>query len=148
VIVMGHRILIVEDEMIIASELEAILEDLGFEPIGIAADSRSALRLAEERPDLALVDVNLRDGATGGEIGRTLSTEFNVPVLFVTANPRMLGRGVPGTIGVINKPYDERVIGEAVRYALATRSGVPTAPPPPFLKLFSPARPFEQADRR
>lgn len=144
---MRPKILIVEDEMIIASELEAILEDLGFDPVGIAADRRSAMRLAESRPDLALVDLNLRDGPTGADIGQALSGEYGIPVLFVTANPRMLGNGVPGTIGVVSKPYDERVIGDAVRYALDARTGRASSRVPAFLKLFAETQSYGQAGR-
>lgn len=116
-----RRVLIVEDEILVALELEAVLEDLGHEPIGIAADSLAALRLAEEEPDLALVDLNLRDGPTGAEIGARLARDHGVTVLFMTANPRMLGNGVAGTLGVLSKPYDEATVKAAVDYVIATR---------------------------
>ena len=135
---MKPKILIVEDEILIASELEAILEDLGYEPIGIATDTRSALKLAERAPDLALVDLNLRDGPTGPRIGELFSSRFRIPVLFVTANPRLLGNGIAGTIGVLTKPYDARIIKDAVSYALSVYEDH-TRPAPRFLKLFDQA---------
>lgn len=97
---MPARILIVEDEALVAMELEAILRDLDHEPVGIVADLAAARDYFDEPVDLALVDLNLRDGLTGPEIGRTLSSK-GVAVLFITANPRLLGGGVAGTIGVI-----------------------------------------------
>jgi DNA-binding response OmpR family regulator len=132
--VMAARILIVEDEMLVALELENVLEDLGHEPIGIVPDLQAAELYFDEALDLALVDLNLRDGLTGPEIGKRLG-ERGITVLFVTANPALLGRGVAGTIGVITKPTDERTVKAAVDYALGVRQGRSVSPPP-ALKLF------------
>ena len=144
---MKPRILIVEDEILIACELEAILEDLGCEPIGIATDTRSALNLAERQPDLALVDLNLRDGPTGPRIGELFASRFNIPVLFVTANPRLLGKGVAGTIGVLTKPYDASIIKDAVTYALSVQVDE-SLTPPNFIMVFTRSKDaHEQADR-
>jgi DNA-binding response OmpR family regulator len=131
---MTARILIVEDEMLVALELENVLEDLGHEPIGIVPDLQAAELYFDEALDLALVDLNLRDGLTGPEIGKRLG-ERGITVLFVTANPALLGRGVAGTIGVITKPPDERTVKAAVDYALGVRQGRSVSPPP-ALKLF------------
>lgn len=123
------RILIVEDEMLVAAELEAILEDLGHIPVGIAPDLDSALSLASRDIDLALVDLNLRDGLTGPEIGRRLCDECDISVLFITANPSILGNGIAGTVGVLTKPSNELSVAAAVEYALRVRDGRPAAPP-------------------
>jgi DNA-binding response OmpR family regulator len=132
---MSARILIVEDEVLIALEIEAIVEDLGYEPVGIAPDAAEALRLAANGVDIALVDLHLRDGLTGPQIGKLLSEQHGASVVFVTANPRVLGDGVPGTIGVVEKPTDERAIGAAIDYAVSLRHGR-DMPPPPILKTF------------
>lgn len=132
---MTARILIVEDEMLVAMELESILEDLGHEPVGIAPDLTAAERLAQTELDLALVDLNLRDGLTGPEIGKRLSAR-GVSVLFITANPRVLEDGVAGTIGVLTKPTDEATVRAAVDYALKVRSGAQDVDPPAALQLF------------
>lgn len=131
---MHTRILIVEDEMLVAMELQSILEDLGYEVAGIAPDLQSARLHFDEDLHLALVDLNLRDGLTGPEIGRNLSSH-GVTVLFVTANPRLLGEGIAGAIGVITKPADEDMVRSAVSYALAVRKGK-RAQPPADLRLF------------
>ncbi|WP_309601417.1 response regulator [Sphingomonas sp.] len=131
---MTHKILIVEDEMLVALELESILSDSGFEPVGIAPDLSTAEEYFGETIDLALVDLNLRDGLTGPQIGKLLS-EKGVTVLFLTANPRMLGDGISGTIGVLTKPTDSETVKSAVDYALRIRSGEAVAPPA-ALKLF------------
>ncbi|CAN5189484.1 response regulator [soil metagenome] len=133
---MPARILIVEDEMLVAMELEAILEDLGYVSVGIAPDMPTALELATLKPDLALVDLNLRDGLTGPEIGRCLSGEHHASVLFITANPRVLGDGIAGTIGVLTKPTDPEEVTAAVEYALRRKQGDVAAVPPASLHLF------------
>lgn len=132
---MNARILIVEDEMLVAMELEAILEDLGHEPIGIAPDLDSAERYVGDEIDLALVDLNLRDGLTGPEIGKRFGAK-GVTVLFVTANPRLLGDGIAGAIGVLTKPTDEATVKAAVEYALGVRHGR-SVPAPRSLRLFA-----------
>ena len=125
---MTKRILIVEDEMLVAMELEYILEDLGHECVGIAPDVETATEHFEAPLDLALVDLNLRDGLTGPQIAEALS-QRGVPVIFITANPRQLGNGISGTIGVITKPTDEKIVRAAVNYALGRRSGADVSPP-------------------
>jgi len=132
---MGARILIVEDEILVAMELEHILRESGHEVAGIAADSRAAGRLADRDIDLALVDLNLRDGVTGPKVGETLAREHGVSVVFLTATPGLLGNGVEGTFGVLSKPYDETAVRRAVDYALMRRTGA-TPPPPPGLRAF------------
>jgi DNA-binding response OmpR family regulator len=131
---MTARILIVEDEMLVAMEMEAILQDIGHQPLGIAPDLSSAEEYFDVPIDLALVDLNLRDGLTGPEIGRMLGSR-GVTVLFVTANPRLLGDGIAGTVGVITKPTDQATLEAAVDYALGVRAGRAVTPPP-RLNLF------------
>ncbi|MFN3673349.1 MAG: response regulator [Bosea sp. (in: a-proteobacteria)] len=125
---MSPRILIVEDEALVALEMEAIIEDLGLSPIGIAPDKRTALDLARSKPDIALVDLHLRDGLTGPDIGRELA-EQGVSVVFVTANPRLVAQGVPGAYGVIEKPTEETLIADAIAYAMRRRTGLQATPP-------------------
>lgn len=129
------KILIVEDEFVVAMNLEAILEDRGHQSVGIAPDLDTALQLVDQQPDLALVDINLRDGETGPIIAQRLR-DRGVAVLFVTANPRMLDK-IPGTraIGVLTKPCDEDLILAAVDYAMSARQGIPLPSPPAGLTL-------------
>jgi DNA-binding response OmpR family regulator len=131
---MSARILIVEDEMLVALELENVLEDLGYEAVGIVPDLEAAELYFDEAIDLALVDLNLRDGLTGPQIGERLGAK-GVTVVFITANPSLLGRGVAGAIGVITKPTDEATVKASVDYALGVRQGRPVTPPP-ALQLF------------
>jgi two-component system, response regulator PdtaR len=134
---MRPRILIIEDEAIVAMELRFVLEDLGYEVVDTVADARSARNVVlEVSVDLALVDIHLSDGPTGVELGRELANDQNVTVLYMTANPGMVRNGVAGTIGVLTKPTDERAVQTAVEYALRRRQGEMAAPAPAELRLF------------
>lgn len=132
---MNCKVMVVEDEIFVATEIESILEELGHHPIGIAMDSASALDMAHNA-EVALVDLNLRDGPTGPSLGRILAEKFGVTVLFLTANPSQLGEGIPGTIGVLPKPVMDEELREAVGYAIARRRRLHAAPPA-RLKLFA-----------
>ena len=135
---MTPRILIIEDEAIVAMELRFVLEDLGYEVVDAVADARSARNVVRETPvDLALVDIHLSDGPTGVELGRELANDQNVTVLYMTANPGMVRDGVAGTIGVLTKPTDERAVQTAVDYALRRRQGEMSPPAPAELRLFA-----------
>ena len=129
---MTARILIIEDEALVAMELRFVLEDLGHEVLGIAATAKAARDLVRENDvDLALVDIHLSDGPTGIDLGRELGQDMGVTVLFMTANPGMVRNGVAGTIGVLSKPTDEQAVQTAVDYALRRRQGEPVDYPRP-----------------
>lgn len=130
---MTCNILVVEDEFFVATEIEYVVAELGHKPIGIAADKATAFSMAPFA-EIALVDLNLRDGPTGTEIGKALA-ESGVTVVFMTANPSQLGDGVPGTVGVISKPMAEEELRQAVNYAVATRRQM-AAEAPQRMKLF------------
>lgn len=135
---MTARILIIEDEALVAMELRFVLEDLGHEVVATAADAKSARWVAAENEiDLALVDIHLSDGPTGIDLGRDLGQDMGVTVVFMTANPGMVRGGVEGAIGVLSKPTDERAVQTAVDYALRRRQGQPVDRAPPELQLFA-----------
>ncbi len=114
------RILIVEDEFLIALELECLLQDAGHDVVGIAASSSEANALARDlSPDLAFVDIHLADGLTGIDVARNLSGEHGVTVLFMTANAKRIPEDFAGAWGVIAKPYTERGVREALAYVMA-----------------------------
>ena len=134
---MTARILIIEDEALVAMELRFVLEDLDHDVVGTAADAKTARSIAAENDiDLALVDIHLSDGPTGIDLGRDLG-QMGVTVVFMTANPGMVREGVAGTIGVLSKPTDERAVQTAVDYALRRRAGRPVEYAPPELQLFA-----------
>ncbi|MEZ0169520.1 response regulator [Microvirga sp. TS319] len=114
------RILIVEDEFLIALELESLLQDQGHDVVGIAATSDHAMALGQQfAPDLAFVDIHLADGLTGIDVARKLSDQHQVTVLFMTANAKRIPEDCAGARGVIAKPYTERGVKEALAYVTA-----------------------------
>ena len=116
------RILIVEDEILIALELESLLQDEGHEVVGLAASFEDAVALSRSRrPDLAFVDIHLTDGPTGVDVARRLS-EQGIAVLFMTANAKRIPDDVAGAKGVIGKPYTERGVRQALAYVTADAS--------------------------
>ncbi|WP_454856199.1 response regulator [Rhizobium binxianense] len=120
--VMDQKVLIVEDEFLIALDLEATVEGMGIEVVGLAADKEQALGLGS-RADVALVDVNLADGATGPEIGRRLAEDYGISVIFMTANPEMVADGIEGAFGVVSKPVMPAVVEQLLDYVAARRAG-------------------------
>ena len=124
------RVLIIEDELVVAIHVETALSEEGHQIVGIARESETALALAGRlRPDLALVDVHLVDGETGPEIASHLK-EMGVPVLFMTAQSGTLPDGMAGALGAIPKPVAEHVLKGAVRWI-----GERAADPPEALIL-------------
>ena len=112
------RVLIVEDQALLAMELELVLSESGCDVVGCAMDRAGALAIAErERPDLALVDINLLDGMTGPGIAQQLVSEFGTAVIFLTANPEQIPEGFAGALGAVSKPFDEATIRAAVTFA-------------------------------
>ena len=123
------RVAIVEDEFLVAAHLEAMLADLGYEPVGIATDAHQAEDLIDENPDLALVDLNLRDGPTGQKIGHQFGTN-GITVVFLTGNPHDIVPPIPGAIGKMAKPCDETCVEKVLAYVKALRSGETDSHPP------------------
>jgi CheY-like chemotaxis protein len=110
---MIKRILIVEDEAIIASDLRAILIEAGHEVVGWTTTGEDAVPLAEVyRPDLVLMDLRLRGRMTGLEAARTIREELRIPVVCITASDPD-GAVVAG-IPTIRKPFDEIEIALAI----------------------------------
>lgn len=107
------RAIIVEDEFLAAIHAESILESCGVEVIGTAGDTDGALALAQVGPNLALVDLNLRDGFTGPQIGSSLQSA-GMEIVFVTANPGQLAGLNTFDCPVVEKPIDERVLVDTI----------------------------------
>lgn len=113
---MSKKILIVEDEIFVALEIEQIVEDAGFTVAAIAADRAAALAAAADC-DIALVDLNLRDGPTGPTVGMELASQFGIRVIYVTANPAQIGDAAQAALGVITKPFQAQSIAATLRLA-------------------------------
>jgi len=109
-------VLIVEDEIFIAMEIERILQDAGYTVVGIAADQPEALAAAAAA-EVAFVDLNLRDGPTGPNLAQQLAERFGVRIVYVTANPSQIVNPAPTAIGCIRKPFSEDAILSAAAIA-------------------------------
>lgn len=123
---MNKKVLIVEDEIFVALEIEQIVEDAGFAVSAIAADRESALMAANDC-DIALVDLNLRDGPTGPGIGMELAARYGVRVIYVTANPAQVGVAAEAALGVITKPFRPHSIAETLRLVASEQRDLETA---------------------
>ncbi len=118
---MGHRILVVEDEAFIAFFLDTVLTEAGFEVIGPVDDAVMAMRVAaEERPDLALMDIRLRGELDGVTATRHLVEHLGVPVVVVSANASQAIDSLrPLTNHILGKPVASEELVATVREALA-----------------------------
>lgn len=117
------RILIVEDEFLSAMALEQILHASGFQVLGIAGDTDTALALAAKAPpDLLISDIKLRDGGDGVTVAAIIRELYGVPCIFVSGNMdqrtmAQAARAMP--VACIEKPYGEPQLLQAIRTALA-----------------------------
>ncbi|MDX5332390.1 MAG: response regulator, partial [Caulobacteraceae bacterium] len=103
------KVLIVEDEALLAMELGYLVQETGMVEAGHAMDSAQAVQEARRHsPDIALVDVHLADGPTGIDAAREIAGHHGAVVLFMTANVKRLPEDLAGACGVIAKPYSDR----------------------------------------
>ena len=114
------RILIIEDEPIIAVDLTAIVEGLGHSVVGVARTHTEALEIGEENEvDLILADIQLADNSSGIDAVNDLLKNRNVPVIFITAFPeRLLTGDRPEPAFLISKPFQEAQVQSAVSQAM------------------------------
>lgn len=114
------RILIIEDETVIAMDLSDLVIDQGHDVCATAATASEAVAAAKrERPDLVLADIQLADGSSGIDAVREILASFSVPVIFITAFPdRLLTGERPEPTFLITKPYSPDMVRAAVSQAL------------------------------
>ena len=114
----GLRVLIVEDQALLALDLEMVVGDAGCRIVGAAMDQPGALAIAaQDPPDIALVDINLLDGQTGPLIARHLVETYGTAVVFLTANLEQIPEGFAGALGAVSKPFDEQTIHGVLTFA-------------------------------
>jgi DNA-binding LytR/AlgR family response regulator len=115
------RILISEDEVIIAEDLAASLEELGYETCAIDPGEDTIDLIRESHPDLVLLDINLHGNADGIEIGARIREEFNIPFIYLTAyaDHATIDRAKKTEPdGFLVKPFDEKSLRSAIEIAL------------------------------
>ena len=113
-------VLIIEDEPMIAMDLESIVEGLGHRVTGVARTHSEAVRaVGQQKPGLVLADIQLADGSSGLDAVNEMLATFAVPVIFITAYPdRLLTGERPEPAFLITKPYQPDTVKAIVSQAL------------------------------
>ncbi|MDX8355996.1 response regulator [Sphingopyxis terrae] len=114
------RILIIEDEPIIAMDIEMIVRDLGHDVVAVATTHAEAVAEAQtHKPGLVLADIQLADNSSGIEAVQEILTGMNVPVIFITAFPeRLLTGDRPEPAFLLTKPYQPATLRAAISQVL------------------------------
>jgi CheY-like chemotaxis protein len=115
------KVMVIEDEAIIAMDISAIIREMGHAVTGIARTRTEAVALAaSNRPDLILADIQLADNSSGIDAVNDILRQFdNLPVIFVTAFPERLLTGTrPEPAFLITKPFSEEQVRSAVSQAM------------------------------
>jgi CheY-like chemotaxis protein/DNA-directed RNA polymerase specialized sigma24 family protein len=117
---LASRVLIIEDEPIIALDLENLVTELGHKVVGTAATAADAVKKAHtERPGLVLADINLGEGGSGIDAVAEILNSFDIPVIFITAYPEKLLTGErPEPTYLIAKPFLPETVQATVGQAL------------------------------
>lgn len=117
---MATSVLIIEDEPLIALDIEQLVLDLGHRVTGIARTHKEAVKLARENPPgLVLADIQLADGSSGLEAVNDILQGFDVPVIFITAYPERLLTGErPEPAFLLTKPFQTEMVKASVSQAL------------------------------
>jgi len=116
------KILIVEDESIIAMEIESRLQKLGYEVVAIAQAGQEAIaKVKELHPELILMDIFLKGEMDGVKATEAIRKEFEIPIVYLTANTdeQTFQRAkVTEPFGYLLKPFEERELHTTIEIAL------------------------------
>ena len=113
-------VLIIEDEPVIAMDIQAVVERLGHRVVATARTRKQAVREAvRAKPGLILADIQLADGSSGLDAVNEILTSFEVPVVFVTAYPeRLLTGEKPEPAFLLTKPFNDDTLKAVISQAL------------------------------
>jgi len=118
----GSRVLVVEDEGIVAMDLERLLGRLGYVVPAVVADGEGAVAKTEAlRPDVVLMDIMLKGQVDGVQAAEAIRERFNTPVVFLTAygdEATVRRAKAAGPFGYVLKPFEERQLEIAIEMAL------------------------------
>lgn len=127
---MATDVLVIEDELLIAFELEDIMTKLGHRITSVVRTHKMAIKNARRTPPrLILADINLADGSNGIDAVNEILLHVNVPVIFITAYPEKILTGArPEPAFVVTKPFNKEqiqaVVGQALFFDFRARTGV------------------------
>jgi DNA-binding response OmpR family regulator len=128
-----QRVLIVEDDVMIADCLEEFLLEARYHICGIAGSVADAIRLGEQyKPDLAVIDLRLTGGGFGTEVAAALCANSTLGVLYVSGNPDHAMLANAAGHGCIPKPYTQTAVVAALRVVGEIRAKVETLSELPF----------------
>jgi DNA-binding response OmpR family regulator len=128
-----QRVLIVEDDVMIADCLEEFLLEAGYDICGIAGSVAEAIRMGEKyKPDLAVIDLRLANGGFGTEVAAALCPNTRLGVLYVSGNPDHALLANAAGHGCIPKPYTQTAVVAALRIVSEIRAKVETLSEVPF----------------
>ncbi|MGB8216970.1 MAG: response regulator [Candidatus Methanoperedens sp.] len=116
------KILLVEDEAIVAMDIKIRIEKLGYIIPAIASTGEDAIKMAAEIcPDLVLMDINLGGGMDGVEAAEQIHKRIDIPIIYLTAyaDEKTLSRAkITKPFGYILKPFEERELQCAIEFAI------------------------------
>ena len=117
---LATEVLIIEDEPVIAADIEALVRELGHKVLDVAATRKEAAEaVARATPGLVLADIQLADGSSGIDAVKDILGRFDVPVIFITAFPERLLTGErPEPTFLITKPFQPETVKAAIGQAL------------------------------
>ncbi|MTJ82095.1 MAG: EAL domain-containing protein [Telmatospirillum sp.] len=122
----GSKVLVVEDERIVALHLRQQLGRLGYEVVAVAFSGEQALRQAgEHRPHVVLMDIHLEGSVDGIDTAREIGRQFHIPVIFLSAHseePTIERARATGPFGYILKPFSERELHVTIQMCLERRA--------------------------
>ncbi len=124
---MKIKVLIVEDEVIVAEEIAADLTDYGFEITDIAISSEECLKsISLNLPQIILMDINIKGSKDGIETSTLINQHHNIPIIYLTANSdtKTLNRVLTTSpYGFISKPYNKKDLSLAIEIAFSKHNG-------------------------
>ncbi len=122
---LATQVLIIEDEPVIAADIEALVRELGHQVLEVAATRAEAVdAVARATPGLVLADIQLADGSSGIDAVKDILGRFDVPVIFITAFPERLLTGErPEPTFLITKPFQPETVKAAIGQALFFHPG-------------------------
>ena len=120
----AHRILVVEDQRLIAADIENTLKKLGYVVVGNVSSGEDAISTSDQvRPELVLMDVRLRGEMDGIQAAEIIRDRFNVPVVYLTAyadEETILRAKKTTPFGYLVKPFNERELRATIEIAFYT----------------------------
>ena len=130
--VVGGRILVVEDELLVGLDIACMLEERGYEVVDVVDNgTRAVATAANEHPDLILMDITIRGAMDGIEAAKAIHEQDHIPVVFVTSyteGPLRERAEATNPAGYVTKPFSPPELVRAVRNALAQHAASVAVP--------------------